>query len=164
MARRKSGRKIDFTHWTGFSGVSLGQAAGSVGFALLPALHDPETLLRTRGEYVAWLDGAPAVGDAVLVSLGIILVPEGTAATVLWSPFTDADAPWIWYDNATLAYEEPVTDVIDIPLMTAVRRVIDNKAMRVVRNQELQFVIENTTIGTAQGINVSMAGRFLLGT
>ena len=51
--------------------------------------------------------------------------------------------------------EEPVTDVVDIPVMTAVRRVIDSKAMRKVRNRELQLVIENTS----PRIVVSVSGK-----
>jgi len=98
------------------------------------------------------------------VTAGLILVPEGTGTTVLWSPFTDGDAPWIWYDSSLLAYEEMVTDVVDIPLMTASRRVIDNKAMRIIRNQEVQFVVENTTIGSAASCNARVAGRVLSGT
>ena len=164
MARRRSGKKIDFVHWTGFSTGISGQSAGSLATLLSAAQHDPETLLRIRGEYVTYIDAASAPGKQVTVSSGMILVPEGTGTTVLWSPLTDADAPWIWYDTAILGYEEMVTDVIDLPVLTAVRRVIDNKAMRIIRNQEIQFVVENTTELSASAINTRVGGRILSGT
>jgi len=164
MPRRRSGKKIDFVHWTGFSSHQIAIAAGTFATNTFPAQHDPETLMRMRGEYTASLDGTQVPGASIQISSGLILVPEGTAATVLWSPLTDADAPWIWYDASMLTYEEPVTDVIDIPLMSAVRRVIDNKAMRIIRNQEIQFVVENTTIGTATEASVNVVGRALFGT
>ncbi len=164
MARRRSGKKIDFVHWTGFNVESLAQSVGSVAATALAAQHDPETSLRCRGEWTAHLDATQAPGSRVLVSVGLILVPENTGTTVLWAPFTDSDASWIWYDQAVLGYEEMVTDVIDVPGMTSVRRVIDNKAMRIVRNSELQFVVQDNTLGSAASVNVSCNGRVLSGT
>ncbi len=164
MARRRSGKKIDFVHWTPFSSGVAALSSGSSAVTMQAAQHDPETLMRIRGEYTAFLDAAGAPSRSILVTAGLILVPEGTGTTVLWSPFTDGDAPWIWYDSSLLAYEEMVTDVVDIPLMTASRRVIDNKAMRIIRNQEVQFVVENTTIGSAASCNARVAGRVLSGT
>jgi hypothetical protein len=117
-----------------------------------------------RGEAVALFDGVQTPGNEVLVSMGIILVPEGTGTTVLWSPFTDGDAPWIWYDVFTLAYEETVTDVIAGQNVLSARRVIDNKAMRIMRNQELQLVIENTTLNNVASVIAHAAGRILTGT
>jgi len=164
MARRRSGKKIDFVHWTGFDNVSLGLTAGSAALTLLAAQHDPETLLRIRGEYMTWVDSTQAPGALALISAGIILVPEGTSTTVLWSPRTDADAPWIWYDTSWIGEDELVTDVLDVPVLTGARKVIDNKAMRIVRNQELQFVVENATFGNAVTMNAAIAGRTLSGT
>ena len=164
MARRRSGKKIDFVHWTGMGTAFGALAAGTIGATGLAAQHDPETLLRYRGTVAGWLSGVPADGVWVTVSLGMILVPEGTGATVLWSPFTDADAPWIWFEEFDLAYDEYVTDVVDAPTLTAYRSRIDNKAMRIVRNQEIQFVAENTSVATGASVNVSMRGRILSGT
>ncbi len=164
MARRRSGKKIDFVHWTGFSQAITAQAAGTAAFLLAAAQHLPETLLRIRGEWVSYLDGTTAPGVLLDVAMGFILVPEGTGSTVLWSPFTDSDAPWIWWDCMTLGYEELVTDVVDIPAISGGRRVIDNKAMRIVKNMELQVVLENTTILTADSVNANVCGRILTGT
>ena len=164
MARRRSGKKIDFTHWTGFSGTSVAQSAGSVGVTLGAAVHEPETLLRIRGEALVFVDANQAPGTRVLVTMGIINVAEGTGTVVNWAPFTDADAPWIWYWSCVVGYEEYVIDVIDCPQLSSNRVVIDSKSMRILRNQELQFVVENTTLGSATSINAEVSGRILTGT
>ncbi len=164
MARWRSGKKIDFVHWTGATGTSFAQSAGSVAVLLASALHEPETILRMRGSLLSFVDGVQAPGGSVVVSVGIILVPEGTSSTVLWSPITDRDAPWIWIDQFSLGYEEMVTDVIDVPGLTSYRSVIDNKAMRIIRNQEIQLVVEQATLGTALSINTVVQLRVLSGT
>jgi len=161
MARHA--KKIDYTHWTGGFGGAATFGAGTVGQNILAAQHQPETLLRMRGYYSAFLDGVQAPGVQVRITAGLILVPEGTGTTVLWSPETDADAPWIWWTGFDLAYEEGVIDVVDMPQMTAFREVIDNKAMRIIRNQELQLVQENVTVTSASNINSGLQIRILSG-
>jgi len=165
MARRRSGhgKRIDYTHWTYFSASNLAIGAGTAAATLNAAVHEPETLLRIRGSLSCYMDGASAPGKLVSIGVGIILVPEGTGTTQLWTPITDGDAPWIWVSYFEIAYEEMVTDVIDVPGMTSYREVIDSKAMRVIRNQELQYVVENATIGSAASVNVALSGRVLTG-
>ena len=120
--------------------------------------------MRTRGRWTAYLDGASAPGLAVLVSVGMIVVPEGTGTTVLQSPFTDPNANWFFYDEALVGYEESVNDVIDIPGLAIFRGEIDTKAMRIaVPDTEVQFVIEATTVSGAKTLNVHAHGRMLLG-
>ena len=162
MARGRV-RKIDNVRWLGFGAQALAMPASAVGAQASSAGSVPETLLRTRGELLVAVDGAQAPGSLVRVGCGLILVPEGTGATVLWSPLTDSDAPWFWYWRGALGYEEMVTDVVDVPGMTSVREVIDSKAMRRVRNQEIQFVAENVSLSTAASVNIVINGRFLLG-
>ncbi len=165
MAHRRGQfqKKIDTVHWTYGSFANSAQAAGTFAAQVFPAAHIPETLLRTRGEWVAYIDAAQTPGKLVSVGIGMIQVPEGTGATVLWSPITDGDAPWIWVDYAMLGYEEMVTDVVDVPVLTAVRRVIDSKGMRKLRNTELQVVVENATVLTAASINIAGQVRVLGG-
>ncbi len=57
-----------------------------------------------------------------------------------------------------------VTDLVDVPALSMVRRIIDNKSMRIIRNQEIQWVIENVTLGTAMTVNLATNGRALFGT
>ncbi len=165
MAHRRGGfqKKIDTLHWTYGSFGPVARSAGTTGETVYPAQHLPETIMRIRGEYVAYADATQAPGGQIALGLGLILVPEGTGTTVLWSPITDGDAPWIWVDYAIIGYEEMVADVIDVPGITSVRRVIDSKAMRKVRNREVQFVVENATTLTAMTANISGNVRLLAG-
>jgi len=70
----------------------------------------------------------------------------------------------LWYDQFVLGYEEMVIDVIDVPGITSYRATIDSKAMRIIRNQEVQMVTENVTLGTAATVNLVVTGRMLSGT
>ncbi len=167
MARRTRGfeKKIDHTAWDGFTLTSSSQAAGSLGFNFLTtALDRPVTIMRIRGEFIVWVDGAQATGRHAIVTAGIIKVPTGTGTTVLLNPITDDKASWMWYTSVSVGYEEMVTDVIDVPGLTAVRVEVDNKAMRIVRpDEELQLVITNSTGIGAVSINATMTGRMLIG-
>jgi len=164
MARRRSGKKIDFVHWTFSATAQTAVAVGTSGVTMSSAQHDPETLLRIRGNMASVFDGLPAPGAHTRVGVGLILVPEGTGSTVLWAPITDGDAPWIWFESFDLLYEEPVVDVVGITEVASYRSVINNKAMRIVRNQELQFVVENASISGGNAINVGLNIRVLSGT
>ena len=165
MPRRRSGfaKKIQSTHWTYGSFAFNAHGVGISAVNLFSAQHLPETLLRTRGEYVAAVDGLAATPTLIACGLGFAQVPEGTGTTPLWSPLTDGDAPWFWVDYFMMGYEELVTDVIDIPMLTGVRRVIDSKAMRIVRNREIQAVLETATVIAAETINVNGQVRTLFG-
>ncbi len=145
-------KKIETVHWTVGAPVNVVSLASAAIEAVnvFAAQHLPETLLRIRGEWVSSLVGALTDAGAARLVAGMILVPEGTGTTVLWSPFIDGDAPWIWWDVMNLVHREPVVDVISTELSGA-RRVIDSKAMRKNRNRELQFVVENLDPGALTG-------------
>jgi len=169
MARRRSGfaKTIDTVHWTLFQEVLLNLTAGTPkAVTAFAAQHLPETLMRIRGEWMASFDSAAASARGTSVAVGMILVPEGTGTTVLWSPITDGDAPWVWWDVFNLVYVEQVTDVVVSSETFGARRVIDSKAMRKIRNREVQLVGENVTVSglTAQPVNVVATGRTLFGT
>ncbi len=163
MARRRSGKKIDFVHWTGVQEQFAAQASGSAGVNVAVAAHESETLLRFRGNVLVYVDGAQPPGGLVQVALGMLLVPEGSGTVVTATPGTNPDSPWLWYEICAVGYEEMVTDVVDVPGLTSFRATIDSKAMRVIRNQEIQLVIHNTTLQTALSVNVVVNGRMLSG-
>ncbi len=165
MPRRRSGfqKKINNVHWNGFVATSAAQSAGSAAATLFVAAHGTETILRMRGNSVTWVDSTSAPGIGARVGVGAILVPEGTGTTVLWSPITDPDAPWLYYSSFFVGYEEMVTDVVDVAGLSIFRDVIDVKAMRISRNTELQCVVENVTFGSAVSINNVVEGRLLSG-
>jgi len=148
-------------HWTGFSTNAQAFGAGVFAATVSAAQHDRETLMRTRGTLLCYPDDVQAQGTLAEVSVGMVLVPEGTGATVLWSPLTDADAPWFWYTTFFVGNEETVTDVVPAFSVSGYREVIDSKAMRRSRNQEIQCVWENTTRAVAVSVNCFLAGRFL---
>jgi len=162
---RRSGfaKKIDTVHWTYGSFTATGLAIGSVAATAISAQHLPETLLRIRGEWSSQIDGSLAPNVGAAVTAGLVLVPEGTGSTVLWGPVTDGDAPWIWWDVFHLAYTEPVTDVIAAQISMAARRVIDSKAMRKIRNTELQFVVESASLQGTPAVDVFASFRVLTG-
>ena len=164
MPRRRSGKKIDFTHWEAGQAFTAAFGAGTVALNLFSAQHLPEIILRMRGEYFTTIDGVQSPGVSAKIGCGIILVPEGTGTTVLWSPITDADAPWMWIDYSFIIYEESVVDVIPYPVGLAVRKVIDSKAMRIVKNMEIQVVWENVTAQGAVNVLSSVMVRALAGT
>jgi len=162
---RRGGKKITETRWAGFNAGFAAQAAGSAAENI--SVGSPvsrETLLRTRGTVIGYLDGVQNPGALVLVSLGLRLVPAGTGTTVLTDPFGESAAPWFYYEEFHLGYEEMVTDVVDVPGMTSFRAVIDSKAMRIIRPEtEIQLVMTNTSITSTASVNVRISGRFLFG-
>jgi len=165
MPARRRGKKIDYTRWvsTGAIGV-LALSAGTDGQLALTTGVRPETLMRTRGQLVVTLDGVQAPTSLLDVAVGLIKVPEGQGTTVVSSPITDGNAPWLYYERFTIGYEEMVADVIDIPSLTIFRAEIDSKAMRIIRpDEEVQFVVEQATISGSAAINVAASFRFLLG-
>ncbi len=163
MARSRT-KKIDTLRWVGFSASSLALSAGSTAVTLISASTFPDTIMRTRGNLSAYLDSTSAPGGLIQVGVGFIVVPEGTGTTVTWSPLLDPNAPWFYYTRFSLGYEEMVTDVIDIPGMTSYRETIDSKAMRrSAPDTEVQVVFEQGTLLNADGCNIVVEGRVLLG-
>ncbi len=163
MPRRRTGKKIDFTHWTGVQEAVLGQVAGSVGLTVSPAAHESETLLRFRGHLICYVDGLEEPATLAQIAVGMLVVPEGTGTTVLSAPATNPDTPWFWYEIFCVGYEEYVVDTVDSPGISSFRAVIDSKAMRIVRNQEIQMVVQNVTLNGAVTVNTVVTGRFLSG-
>jgi len=165
MAHPRGKKKIEAIRWVGFQANALAMATATpVGVTMITAGTLPETIMRTRGQLFAGVDGLTPPARLIDVAVGFILVPEGTGTTVLWGPITDPNAPWFYYSRFVLGYEEAVVDVVDYPGYTTYRETIDSKAMRIVRpDHELQVVFEQLTIANALPCNVSVSGRFLNG-
>ncbi len=163
MARGR-GKKIDFLSWGATTQLFSALSAGSIAGTLLSSSLTPFTLMRLRGNIVAWMDGVQAPAKSVIVAVGIHLVPDGTGNTVLVEPFGDSATGWLYYSEFIVGYEEYVSDVVDCPGLSSYREVIDNKAMRkVAPEQEVQIVVTNTTALSAGVVNFGFAGRFLFG-
>ncbi len=169
MAHQRSNRggvkkRIQSTRWEAANHFFGAASAGSVAQTFITAGTDTETLLRIRGDLVGYIDGADEPPVAVQVAIGAILVPEGSSTTVLWSPITDGNAPWFFYETFLLGYEEYVTDVVQAVHVSSMRKTIDVKSQRIIRpDVEAQIVMESATISGAGSINVNLAFRLLLG-
>jgi len=165
MAHKRSGfaKKIQTVHWTLGSFSVQGLSAGSIGVNVFSAQHLPETLMRLRGDVAVAPSQPVADGVGVAVAMGLIQVPEGTGTTVLWSPLSDGDAPWIWWDAVNIIYTETVTDVIATQATMSARKIIDSKAMRKQRNTEIQFVAEQATVFSLADIDIMGMLRALHG-
>ena len=167
MARgiARPAKTIHSLRWAGGNAITaLAQTAGSSAAVALASGAPRETVMRTRGEVLVMLDAPSDVNRGVLVSMGLVLMPQGQGTTVIWDPFGDSEAPWFWYPETFLGYDEYVTDVIDGAGGPVSTIVVDSKAMRKANvDEEIQFVVTNTTVNGAQGINVLASFRFLIG-
>jgi len=144
------------TSWPGGSGLGIN--------AFSSTTNSRETIMRIRGSLGCYIDGLEAPGGSAIISVGLIVMPDGTGTTVTVDPFNNSEASWLYYNNFLVAYEEYVTDVVDCPGMTFFRQEIDVKAMRILRpGQELQFVITNTTVDNAVNVNLRAQMRVLFG-
>ena len=163
-SRERFSPKIQNLVWAGATHLFTSQGAGTAAQVMVTAADTKDTIMRIRGELVAWVDAPSIPAKNCVVGIGAIVMPEGQSTTVVSSPVTDTSAPWLFYDFFTLGYEEMVTDVIALPALSVFREVLDSKAMRrCPPDTEIQFVMENITFSSALSVNVSIEGRFLLG-
>ena len=156
--------KIRNLRWRPIGFSFAAQAAGSAAVQALASSDFPDTVMRTRGSLLVYLDGVQTPGVLVRWALGFVCVPEGSGSTVIWSPLTDANAPWFVYESGYVGYEESVTDVVQVAGLSLMRRTINSKAMRKCPpDMELQAVFEQSTELAAGNVNVAFWGRVLLG-
>ncbi len=165
MARGRSfAKKIDSLRWSRGGASNLAFGAGTLAATIVSDGLVEATIMRTRGSLIAYVDAAQAPGGLVRIGVGILSVMGGQGTTVVSSPLTDGEAPWMWFTQFQLGYEEYVVDVIDCPGITSYREMVDVKAMRKMRpDVELQLVFENITIGGALSVNMAVDLRFLIG-
>ncbi len=159
--RRTSGRRADL-RWTRGSAAILGQTTAGVfgNSTIITTSERSETIMRTRGEILVWLDASGSVaGDILRWAAGFLIQQEGQ--TPASTPIADGEAPFFWYETGTLAAETAVGNV-GAPSEMA-RIVVDSKAMRILRpNQEVEFIYEVVDVVGAPISNASINARFLL--
>ncbi len=167
MARPRSRGSRLSKRWGPFSAGSTFAAlsAGSAAVVIASPTAFLDTILRTRGQLLAYMDGASAPGKLVDVAVGMIVQQEGLVASgQITTPITDSNADWFWYVRFALGYEEMVTDVVDVPGASSFRMEIDSKAMRKAPpDTEVALVAQNATLLTAGAVNIAVGGRLLLG-
>ena len=166
MATRRSNfpPKMQEIRWAGAQHGFFAMAAGTAAQVMVTD-GSKETILRIRGSLVSWVDATQAPGGITEVAVGAFVVQAGSGTTVIQSPLSDADAPWLFFERWLMGYEEMVTDVIDVPGITSYRKVIDTKAMRILRpGREVQLVAQVSSLSGAQSVNIHFGFRMLLGT
>jgi len=163
MARaRTAGRRADL-RWTLGNAAFSAVGATSAASTIVIAGNTSQTIMRTRGSLVAWLNDTTAPGVHIRVGVGFLLAQSGVGTNVFSAPLDDGDAPFFWYETFSLAYEESVTDVIAVDGISSYRSEINSKAMRVLRpDQEVQCVVQQETVGSSGTINIGITARFLL--
>ena len=132
MAR---GRKVGSVTWQGScAGASI--AAGSSLLSVINIPSSSSTLLRTRGEVVASIDG-PTDGDKTCVGMGLIVVTEEqttVGVSAVPNPLSDLDAEWIWHGFLLLMAQGATED--SNVVTNAVRLTVDSKAMRKIKQTQ----------------------------
>ncbi len=162
MPRQRSGRSTDY-EWDTFGTSSLALAANATNAVTLISANQPLTVYRIRGELLVWLDAGMAAGDVMRVGSGILKVVEDLGTTVVSSPLADAFVPWMWSYLGHIAAESQTAGA-DLQGIGFARIPIDSKAMRKMKTgEELQWVVESSTVGGAEVVNFAIAGRILLG-
>ena len=161
MARqtRSRGRRADYDWEGAFIASTALNAGAAVQFELFLS-DSAETLVRVRGMVAAWLrDSAPAAGDQCVVSWGLMVAPTGS--TIAVTPGTDPGANWFWHQFQLLSSEFAVAATYN-DLLASQRDVVDNKAMRRLREDEAVFlVVENSDATGAPVVTLSAALRVL---
>ena len=145
MARRNSrtfqsrGRPNDYD-WEGVTTTSLALSSAVVTEAQIFTADSSETLMRTRGELLVWMDASGSTaGDAAVVGCGLIVAPTG--ATVAVDPINEPGANWFWHNFSVLAVESPIGGAGQTSISGNDRVIIDNKAMRKLREDESVFFV-----------------------
>jgi len=164
---RSNARIRDYS-WTGLRGVLLSIASNAAALVDVASVAVAATLMRTRGQLLAQIDG-PVDGDANAVALGIIIVTEeqiaGGASTVP-SPTFDLDAEWLWHGYMLLSAQAGTGVGASLNVGSVVDRlVVDSKAMRRMKqSQHVALAVESNSLSGTGLLNVFGAFRVLFGT
>ena len=163
MARR-SGRPSDF-NWQGLLGIKFALSAGTTALAQVNNPQTASTLMRSRGEVQASIDG-PVDGDAVVASVGLIVVTEEQLAvgvTAVPNPADDLDAEWIWHGFILLQAQAGTAVGASLNVgQVAGRLSVDSKAMRRMKQgQSVVFVGDNNALAGSPAIDIMGAFRQL---
>ena len=161
MARRSTGRRTDYTWQGGALGSSL--SSGGAFISSVFTAGTAATLMRSRGEVVASIDGITD-GDKAIVGVGLIVVTEeqlAAGATSVPDPITDFDAEWVWHGFLLLMSQAIVATTDDTH---NARLSIDSKAMRRMKQtMSLVFVATNVASAGTPNVDVLFGCRSLVG-
>jgi len=168
MARRGSGKTIDYKEWTGMNFSDQTAAAdGTLIGAGLISFAVPATILRARGFVQASFDATQQVGDRMRVTWGLGIVSTDAAtlgATAVPDPAGEPEYPWLWWGSMLLRSE--LAAGVNAWGLSAQRLEVDTKAMRRVKpGQSLVWVMEAaSTAGAPATLFEFGQTRVLIGT
>jgi len=159
---RDRGRRTDYT-WSGNS-VGLAIAANGTTLTSIVVVGSAGTIMRSRGELVASIDG-PVDNDKTLVAFGLIKVTEEQVVvgfTSVPNPNDDPDAAWLWHGFIPLGSQAIVNQAAGYEVG---RLTVDSKAMRKMKQTEaIALVIDNLALAGTPAIDVVGGFRILIGT
>ncbi len=167
MARRHTGRVIDFKAWLAIPSWSAAVSGTSTTINGILSFTGPGTILRARGFVQASLDATMQVGDEISMAWGLGIVSTDAAvagATAMPDPGGDADYPWLWWEQMTLRSEETLQGFSWG--LTAQRVDVDTKAMRKFKPGQTLLVINQVTSSSGAPVTNLDIGqiRVLIGT
>ena len=156
------------TSWSaGPRGHAQQTAAGTTVFSVTAvAGSDALTIVRTRGEFTAWLSAVAAILDGFQqIGAGICIVSENAAGigiTAIPHPLADiAWDGWLWYWTGTLQSANASGASLAGPGM--VRIPIDSKAMRKIKETDVIVgVFESISEVGTPTVQMNMESRILV--
>ena len=137
--RRISGGARRLTAWTVGPRSGQIQSATAAGLQLAAvgsqAVDSGLTIVRIRGEFVAWLESVGSIGDGFVEwALGLAIINEnasGIGATAVPDPLTDVSwGGWMYHSARGPLMGFSVTESENTGPVSQVRLSIDTKAMR----------------------------------
>jgi len=166
MARGR-GRRTDY-EWEGIgAGAAMfGSLQTTASVQELISIQIPATIMRIRGEFLAFLTTSAAANSVKAIGVGITLVSNealAAGAASIPDPLSDLNADWMWHGFALLGRVSTTED--ESAGLTSVRLEIDTKAMRKVKpNTSLVFVVSPLNLSGTETARAVIGARVLLGT
>ena len=121
------------------------------------------TIVRIRGHLSAYLDAASAANNGFAVTLGIGIVTDqafAIGATALPNPNDDTDWSWLWTHYAFVM--SPTGTVGEAPTAARLDVVVDTKAMRKIKLNEIVFMVMDSAERGTAGLRVDFDSRMLI--
>ena len=135
------------------------------------ALIDGLTLVRTRGEFVAYLKTASAAGAGYAGAFGIGIVNEnafGIGATAILAPIDDEEWDgWLYHRFFSLTAADVIDGSVSADVdainsvSAAVRLEVDSKAMRKIEAEEVLFAAVQVTEALTATVDFAFNSRLL---
>ena len=163
-SRRFAGKTSRSTAWFFGPGDVTSQVTSASGQVILgtgrQAIVEGLTIIRLRGEFIAYLTAATGLGDGYSGAVGVGMASQNAFSdigiTALMHPLDDADWDgWMWHSFFSVKAPGPIVQAAvslstDNSLISSVRIPVDSKAMRKFPGDMVVWVaIDVDEVGTA---------------